>query len=49
MTLIGVLVAVRDFFVAVLIGWLGIGGEAADQTNKAEQAPAKTAQIAMIR
>ena len=46
--MITVLVAVRDFFVAVLISWLGLSVEPADQTSKAEQAPATPAKVAMI-
>ncbi len=46
--MIAVLIAVRDFFVAVLISWLGLTIEPTDQTKKAEQPPAAPAKIAMI-
>ncbi len=34
--MIALLVALRDFFIAVLIGWLGVSAEPADKQQKAE-------------
>ena len=36
LTMIALLVALRDFFIAVLIGWLGVSAEPADKQQKAE-------------
>lgn len=47
--MIEVLTILRDFFVAVLIGWLGLAAEPADNSSKAEPAPAETTQIAVLR
>ena len=47
--MIALLIAVRDFFVAVLLGWLGLVGEPADQQVQKETAPVQTASIMMFR
>ena len=48
--MIAVLVALRDFVIAVLVGWLGISVDTADSADKqAEQAKPAQAQLTMLR
>ena len=47
--MITVLVALRDFFVAILIGWLGLASESAETQQQGESVQPGTATIAMIR
>lgn len=47
--MIAALIALRDFFVAVLISWLGIATDTADTQKDAETAQPSTAKVAMIR
>tara|TARA_R100000501_G_C2560869_1_gene71570 strand:- start:420 stop:563 length:144 start_codon:yes stop_codon:yes gene_type:complete len=47
--MIALLIAIRNFCVAVLIGWLGLVAEPADKQAQKETAPSVTASIAMIR
>lgn len=47
--MIAILIAVRDFFVAVLVSWLGVAAEPADTSSQAEQPnAAPAAKIAML-
>ena len=47
--MIALLIAVRDFFVAVLLGWLGLVAEPADQQSQKEVALAPTATLTVFR
>ena len=46
--MITILVALRDFFVALLISWLGVAGEPAEQKS-VETQPQATANLALLR
>lgn len=46
--MITVLVSLRDFFVAVLVSWLGVSTDTPEQQQQAEPAKPATATIAMI-
>ena len=45
--MIALLVALRDFFVAILISWLGVAAEPADK-QASEAQPAATATAALF-
>ncbi len=46
--MITVLVALRDFFVSVLIGWLGVAAEPADTQNQTDSVAPATARVALL-
>ncbi|WP_300376946.1 hypothetical protein [Henriciella sp.] len=46
--MIAILVALRDFFVAVLVSWLGVSTDAPENQQQAEPAKPATASVAMI-
>ncbi|WP_158085752.1 hypothetical protein [Henriciella aquimarina] len=46
--MIAVLVALRDFFVAILVSWLGVAVEPADNQQQAEPVQPSHSQTAMI-
>ena len=47
--MIAALIAVRDFFVAVLISWLGVATDTADTQKEAESIQPAPVSTAMLR
>ena len=47
--MIAALVALRDFFVAVLISWLGVATDSADTNKNTDSVQPSAAAVAMIR
>ncbi|MCH2458753.1 hypothetical protein [Henriciella marina] len=47
--MITLLVTLRDFFVAILISWLGLTAEPADKQVQQEPAQPQTASLAVFR
>lgn len=47
--MIAALIALRDFFVVILMSWLGIAADTADTQKDAETAKPSTASVALVR
>lgn len=47
--MIAVLVTLRDFFVTVLISWLGVAAEPADTQKQSDSVAPATAKIALLQ